>query len=317
LGHKAGVPATLPDARGAADGVARRTRRARDGAIASGHNDNGEAMTMPEFPGTTGAALSAFDGPAPSETALAASRREGIGDAEWRVRVDLAACYRLIALHGWDDLIATHISARVPGTHDFLINRLGLTFEEITASNLVRVDLAGNVTEDSGARINAAGFTVHSAVHAAREDAGCVIHCHTDDGVAVSALQDGLLPLNQIAMLARGDLAFHDYEGVALNLQERARLQADLGACNAMLLRNHGMLTVGASVGEAYVRMYMLERACTIQVRTLGMGRQVRAAPAEVIAQTEAMGRNASGYAAVGWPAALRRAARLSPGFDQ
>ncbi len=248
---------------------------------------------------------------------LGAARRSDIGEAEWQVRVDLAACYRLIALHGWDDLIATHISARVPGTHDFLINRLGLTFEEITASNLVRVDLDGTVKEGTEARINAAGFTIHSAIHAAREDAGCVIHCHTNDGVAVSALEEGLLPLNQIAMLACGDLAHHEYEGVALNLDERARLQADLGAHNAMLLRNHGTLTLGESVGEAYVRMYMLERACTIQVRTLGMGRAVHAAAPEVVTQTGDMGRDAQGYAAVGWPAARRRAARLSPGFDQ
>ncbi len=247
---------------------------------------------------------------------LRAERRPDIGEAEWQVRVDLAACYRLVALHGWDDLIATHISARVPGTHDFLINRLGLTFEEITASNLVRVDLDGTVVEGTEARINAAGFTIHSAIHVAREDAGCVIHCHTDDGVAVSALEDGLLPLNQIAMLACGDLTYHEYEGVALDLDERARLQADLGACNAMLLRNHGTLTIGASVGEAYVRMYMLERACTIQVRTLGMGRAIHAAAPDVVKQTGEMGRDAQGYAAVGWPAARRRAARLSPGFD-
>ena len=252
----------------------------------------------------------------PATDPAAPDRQSGISAAEWQVRVDLAACYRLIALHGWDDLIATHISARVPGTHDFLINRLGLTFEEITASNLVRVNLDGTVTEGSDARINAAGFTIHSAIHAVREDAGCVIHCHTNDGVSVSALEEGLLPLNQIAMLACGDLATHEYEGVAFDLGERASLQADLGGHNAMLLRNHGTLTIGASVGEAYVRMYMLERACTIQVRTLGMGRPIHPATPEVIAKTDAIGRNATGYAAVAWPAALRRAQRLSPGFD-
>jgi ribulose-5-phosphate 4-epimerase/fuculose-1-phosphate aldolase len=235
---------------------------------------------------------------------------------EWQTRVELAACYRLIALHGWDDLIATHISARVPGTRDFLINRLGLTFEEITASNLVRIDLDGNVTDGSDAPINRAGFTIHSAVHRVREDAGCVIHLHTLDGTAVSALEDGLLPLNQIAMLAHGDIAFHEYEGVAFNLAERERLQADLGQSNLMLLRNHGTLAVGRTVGEAYTRMYTLERACSIQVRTLGMNRPLHAADAGVIERTGDLGRDAASYAAVAWPAALRRAGRLSPGFD-
>jgi ribulose-5-phosphate 4-epimerase/fuculose-1-phosphate aldolase len=235
---------------------------------------------------------------------------------EWQTRVELAACYRLIALHGWDDLIATHISARVPGTRDFLINRLGLTFEEITASNLVRIDLDGNVTDGSDAPINRAGFTIHSAVHQVREDAGCVIHLHTLDGTAVSALEDGLLPLNQIAMLAHGDIAFHEYEGVAFDLAERERLQADLGQSNLMLLRNHGTLAVGRTVGEAYTRMYTLERACSIQVRTLGMNRPLHAADAGVIERTGDLGRDAASYAAVAWPAALRRAGRLSPGFD-
>jgi len=240
----------------------------------------------------------------------------GMSPGEWQTRVELAACYRLIALHGWDDLIATHISARVPGTRDFLINRLGLTFEEITASNLVRIDLDGNVTDGSDAPINRAGFTIHSAVHQVREDAGCVIHLHTLDGTAVSALEDGLLPLNQIAMLAHGDIAFHEYEGVAFDLAERERLQADLGQSNLMLLRNHGTLAVGRTVGEAYTRMYTLERACSIQVRTLGMNRPLHAADAGVIERTGDLGRDAASYAAVAWPAALRRAGRLSPGFD-
>ena len=244
------------------------------------------------------------------------SLASGMSPGEWQTRVELAACYRLIALHGWDDLIATHISARVPGTRDFLINRLGLTFEEITASNLVRIDLDGNVTDGSDAPINRAGFTIHSAVHQVREDAGCVIHLHTLDGTAVSALEDGLLPLNQIAMLAHGDIAFHEYEGVAFDLAERERLQADLGQSNLMLLRNHGTLAVGRTVGEAYTRMYTLERACSIQVRTLGMNRPLHAADAGVIERTGDLGRDAASYAAVAWPAALRRAGRLSPGFD-
>lgn len=236
--------------------------------------------------------------------------------AEWQTRVDLAACYRLIALNGWDDFIATHISARVPGTHDFLINRLGLTFDEITASNLVRIDLDGRVTDGSDTPVNAAGFTIHSAVHQVREDAGCVIHLHTLDGMAVSALEEGLLPLNQTAMLAAADIAFHEYEGVALDLAERASLQRDLGGRNMMLLRNHGTLALGGSVAEAYVRIYSLERACTTQVRTLGMNRPLHHADPEVIERTGEMGRNAAGYARIAWPAALRRAQRLSPGFD-
>lgn len=245
------------------------------------------------------------------------TRVRDMTDAEWQVRVDLAACYRLVALNGWDDFIATHISARVPGTHDeFLINRLGLTFDEITASNLVRIDADGVVTDGSDARVNPAGFTIHSAVHQVREDAGCVIHLHTMDGMAVSALEEGLLPLNQTAMLAASDIAFHDYEGVALDLDERGRLQRDLGDHNMMLLRNHGTLVLGQSVGEAYTRIYTLERACTVQVRTLGMGRPLRQADPAVIERTGEMGRDFSGYAAVAWPAGLRRAHRYSPGFD-
>lgn len=244
------------------------------------------------------------------------TRAPEMNEAEWQTRVDLAACYRLMALNGWDDFIATHISARVPGTHDFLINRLGLTFDEITASNLVRIDLDGNVTDGSDAPVNRAGFTIHSAVHQVREDAGCVIHLHTFDGTAVSALEEGLLPLNQTAMLACGDIAFHEYEGVALDLDERGRLQADLGQSNLMLLRNHGTLAIGQTVGEAYVRMYTLERACTIQVRTLGMNRPLHHADAGVIQRTGDMGRDATRYASVAWPAALRRAQRLCPGFD-
>lgn len=245
------------------------------------------------------------------------TRAPEISEAEWRTRVDLAACYRLMALNGWDDFIATHISARVPGTHDFLINQLGLTFDEITASNLVRIDLDGNVTDGSERPVNRAGFTIHSAIHQVREDAGCVIHLHTFDGTAVSSLEEGLLPLNQTAMLAcGGGIAFHEYEGVAVDLAERERLQRDLGQSNLMLLRNHGTLAIGETVGQAYVRMYTLERACTIQVRTLGMNRPIHAAPAEAEARTGEMGRDATRYASVAWPAALRKAQRLCPGFD-
>jgi len=194
-------------------------------------------------------------------------------DAERAVRIELAACYRLVALYGWDDLVFTHISARVPGPeHRFLINPYGMMFEEITASSLVKVDADGNALGNSPYAVNPAGFTIHSAVHEVREDAGCVIHLHTPDGTAVATSSTGLLPLNQTAQLVLPDLVYHDYEGVALDLDERPRLQRDLSRHNIMLLRNHGTLTVGRSVAEAFLRMYLLERACTMQVRTRARG---------------------------------------------
>ena len=197
----------------------------------------------------------------------------GMTDAEWNQRVNLAACYRLVALYGWDDLVDTHISARVPGPdHHFLINPYGLMFEEITASSLVKVDLHGNQLSESEYSINPAGFTIHSAIHEVREDAGCVLHLHTPDGTAVASCMEGLLPMNQTAQFVTHDLAYHDYEGVALDHDERPRLQKDLGNKNHMLLRNHGTLTVGRSVASAFERMYHLERACTMQVRTRMLG---------------------------------------------
>ena len=189
---------------------------------------------------------------------------------ERQTRIDLAAAYRLVAHYGWDDMIFTHISARVPGPdHHFLINPYGMLFSEITASSLIKVDLDGNIVEPTPYFFNPAGFTIHSAVHAAREDAKCVLHLHTVAGVAVSCQEDGLLPLNQTAMLLNDQIAYHEYEGVALLLDERPRLVADLGEKNAMLLRNHGTLTVGATVGEAFLTMYFLERSCATQVALL------------------------------------------------
>jgi ribulose-5-phosphate 4-epimerase/fuculose-1-phosphate aldolase len=194
-------------------------------------------------------------------------------DAEWNQRVNLAACYRLVAHYGWDDLVDTHISARVPGPeHHFLINPYGLMFDEITASSLVKVDLDGNQLTKSQYSINPAGFTIHSAIHEVREDAGCVLHLHTPDGTAVASCMEGLLPMNQTAQLVTHDLAYHDYEGIALDHDERPRLQKDLGTKNHMLLRNHGTLTVGRSVASAFERMFHLERACTMQVRTRMLG---------------------------------------------
>lgn len=236
--------------------------------------------------------------------------REQVSDAEWRLRVDLAACYRLVALFDWDDLIFTHISARVPGPeHHFLINPYGLMFQEVTASNLVKVDLQGRKMLDSPHDVNPAGFTIHSAVHAARDDAACVLHVHSVNGVAVSAQEEGLLPLSQHSIFVLVSLAYHDYEGVALEDDEKPRLVRDLGARRFLMLRNHGLLTVGRSVAEAFVAMYFFETACMIQVRALGGGRPVRRIGEAIVAgadrQWDTVTRGAGGGLA--WPALLRR----------
>ncbi|MGJ4885671.1 MULTISPECIES: class II aldolase/adducin family protein [unclassified Bradyrhizobium] len=241
-------------------------------------------------------------------------------EAEWSQRVNLAAAYRLVALFGWDDLVDTHISARVPGPeHHFLINPYGLLFEEITASSLIKVDLYGNQLSESEYSINPAGFTIHSAIHEVREDAGCVIHLHTLDGVAVSSCADGLLPLNQIAQYVTHDLAYHDYEGVALDHDERPRLQRDLGSKNHMLLRNHGTLTVGRSVASAFERMYHLERACSIQVRTRTLGPSAYPVRDEVIDKNAKLFDNEDRVelrsTQLVWPPLLRRLDRLNPGY--
>lgn len=246
-------------------------------------------------------------------------------EAEWRTRVDLAAFYRLSAVYGWDDFLFTHISARVPGPdHHFLINPYGLMFEEITASSLVKVDLDGTIIGESGYGINYAGYVIHSAIHGARDDAQFIAHFHSPDGVAVSTHQEGLLPLNQRALAIIPRLRYHDYEGIALNLDERERLVADLGDSSVMLLRNHGTLALGASVGEAWSNIYHLEAACTAQVRTLSAGRdRVLVAPAaaqeEVRRQVERPRTSepaSGGFYDIVWDAALRKAARASPGFD-
>lgn len=200
-------------------------------------------------------------------TAQKSATREQVSEAEWQVRVDLAAAYRLVARYGWDDLIFTHLSARVPGPdHHFLINPYGMMFEEITASSLVKVNLEGKIVGESPYVINPAGFTIHSAVHAARADALCVIHLHTDYGIAVSAQKQGLLPISQQSLFPLASLAYHEYEGLALNEDEKPRLVEDLGNSNYMILRNHGLLTVGKTVAEAFLSMYILERACKIQI---------------------------------------------------
>jgi ribulose-5-phosphate 4-epimerase/fuculose-1-phosphate aldolase len=245
-----------------------------------------------------------------------------ISDEEKQVRRDLAACYRLVALHGWDDLLATHISARVPGEGvAFLINPIGLMFEEMTASRLVKVNLAGEVLQNTNDAINRAGFVIHSAVHEARLDAHCVMHLHTRDGVAVAALEEGLLPLNQTAITVTPHIAYHEYEGVAFHEAERPRLAADLGLKKLMLLRNHGTLSVGASIAEAFVLMYLLEWACTVQVRTLGMGRPLHATRESVRAETGALLDNRESVSRFSdglvWPALLRKLDRLNPGYAE
>ena len=238
-------------------------------------------------------------------------------DAEWKVRCDLAAAYRLVALFGWDDLVFTHISARVPGPdHHFLINPYGWLFEEITASSLVKVGLDGQKVGPSEAVVNPAGFTIHSAVHEAREDAFCVLHLHTVDGVAVSCQEEGLLPVNQTAMLLNGQLAYHEYEGVALNHDERPRLVADLGGSNVMILRNHGTMSVGHSVAAAFSFMYFLERACSIQIAAQAGGK-LRTPREDIQSVVEAQSKSMSHAAdMLVWPALLRRLNRINPGYD-
>ncbi len=237
---------------------------------------------------------------------------------EWAIRVDLAAAYRLVAYYGWDDLVFTHLSARIPGPeHHFLLNPYQLMFEEVTASSLVKVDVHGNPVDPTPFITNPAGFTIHSAVHMAREDAHAVMHLHTPAGQAVSAHEDGLLPLTQTAMLVLGDLAFHDYEGVATNLEERERIVADLGTKGAMLLRNHGTLAVGGNVGECFVKLYFIERACQAQIMALSAGDRLSRPPqgaAELAAQQGGAGLKMAANL-LAWPALKRKAYRLDPSF--
>jgi ribulose-5-phosphate 4-epimerase/fuculose-1-phosphate aldolase len=241
-----------------------------------------------------------------------------VSDEEWAIRVDLACAYRMVAYYGWDDLIFTHLSARIPGPdHQFLLNPYQLMFEEVTASSLVKVDVQGNPVDPTPFITNPAGFTIHSAVHMAREDAMAVMHVHTPAGQAVSAHSEGLLPLTQTAMLIRQDIAFHDYEGVAVDLDERERLVANLGDKSAMILRNHGTLAVGKNVGECFVKLYFLERACQAQVMALSAGEDINMPPQgapEITAEQGAMGLNVAANL-LAWPALKRKAYRLDPSF--
>jgi ribulose-5-phosphate 4-epimerase/fuculose-1-phosphate aldolase len=253
----------------------------------------------------------------PEEHAIA-SLEGKVSAEEWQLRVDLAATYRLVALHGWDDMIFTHISARVPGPeHHFLINPYGLLFEEITASSLVKIDIDGNKVQDSPYPVNPAGFTIHSALHMNRDDAHCIIHLHTTDGVAVSAQADGLLPLDQHAMLICGDTVYHDYEGVALDLDERDRLVHDIGDKHVMILRNHGTLALGKSCADAFIRMYYLERACSMQVAALGGGAKPNWPNQGVPEKTAQQGTMAfdGPIGSLAWPALLRKLDRTDPSY--
>lgn len=245
--------------------------------------------------------------------------RSQVSPEEWKLRVDLAAAYRLVALYGWDDLVFTHISARVPGPEEhFLINPYGWMFEEITASSLVKVDLNCNRVIDSPAMVNPAGFLIHSTVHEARHDVGCVMHTHSLNGVAVSCQREGVLPLSQQSMFVLSSLAYHDYEGVALNPEEKARLVADYGDKTFFMLRNHGLLTSGKSIPDAFIAMYMFEAACTIQVRAQSAGREnllpipqfiLDIGAAQVGPVTLGMG------GALAWPGLLRKLDRVNPGY--
>jgi len=266
--------------------------------------------------------------------------RERVSELEWDLRVNLAACYRLVAKYGMTDLIYNHITARVPGPeHHILISAYGMLYEEVTASSLIKVDLAGNIIEKPDHRysVNAAGYIIHSAVHEARADAQCVIHTHTPAGISVSAMEEGLLPLSQTAMRFHGRVAYHEYEGPAFNRGEKGRLVEHLGGHNAMILRNHGLLACGPSIPQAFNVIYWLEQACRIQVQTLSCQRPLHQAKPEVVELTaealsgteitldneastnpnikEGAQKAKSGYGLLEWPTLLRSLDRLDRSY--
>jgi len=248
------------------------------------------------------------------------SREHLVSPEEWQVRVDLAAAYRLVAAFKWDDLVFTHISARVPGRHDqFLINPYGLMFDEITASSLIKIDAQGNKVDESPYDVNPAGFTIHSAIHAVRHDAQCVLHVHSLNGIAVSAQKQGVLPISQQSIFVLSSLSYHDYEGVALRDDEKPRLVADLGPDNNyLMLRNHGLLTLGRSVADAFLAMYFFETVCTIQVRAMAGGTELTTVDARIVAGAQAQARQATrgmGAGALAWPGLLRRLDRTDPSY--
>jgi ribulose-5-phosphate 4-epimerase/fuculose-1-phosphate aldolase len=237
---------------------------------------------------------------------------------ERAARVELAACYRLIAKYRMTDLVYTHISARIPGTEHFLLNPYGFLFEEVCASNLVRIDADGAVMEDTPYEVNPAGFTIHSAIHRARLDVGCVLHTHTRAGIAVSCMREGLLPLSRIAMQFHDRIAYHDYEGIALDLDERERLARDLGQKKAMILRNHGLLTAGESVAEAFSLMFYLERACETQIAALSAGRELILPSPEVCEKVARQYEDDDEPAGTReWRALLRQLDRTDPSYRE
>jgi len=250
-----------------------------------------------------------------------ASLRGRVSADEWKMRVDVAACYRLVALFGMNDLVYNHISGRVPGEEGhFLINPYGYAYEEVTASSLVKIDFDGKVVLDSGTGygVNHAGFVIHSAVHRGRHDAGCVIHTHSPAGMAVSALKCGLLPLTQNAMFF-GEIAYHDYEGPAVDLDEQRRLIADLGHRPAMILRNHGLLTVGKTVCEAFVVMHWLERACQAQLAAMACNTELNLPDPKTVALTSERYKPGQrrNITELEWPAMLRMLDRRDPSFRE
>jgi len=237
---------------------------------------------------------------------------------EHDLRVDLAACYRLVALFGWDDVVFTHISARVPGPeHHFLINPYGVLFDEMTASSLIKVDAAGTKVSESPYPVNPAGFVIHSAIHAARHDITCVLHTHSVAGVAVAAQKGGLLPISQQATIALASLGYHGYEGIALRDEEKPRLQHDLADNACLILRSHGLLTVGATVADAFLQMYNLQKACEIQIAAQAGGSELIPVAAPILAGVKAnIGMVTKGMGGnLAWPGLLRRLDRLSPGY--
>ncbi|MES2973527.1 MAG: class II aldolase/adducin family protein [Pseudomonadota bacterium] len=249
------------------------------------------------------------------------SLKELVSAEEWQLRCDLAACYRLVALYGWSDLVFTHISAKLPESvsgseHQFLINPYGLMFDEITASSLVKVDMQCNKLHDSPFPVNPAGFVIHSAVHEARHEAGCVLHTHTRAGVAVSAQKNGILPISQQSSFVLASLAYHDYEGVAFRDAEKPRLQADLGRANFLVLRNHGLLTVGKTIADAFLAMYTFENTCRIQIDAQAGGELTQVDPAIIKGVAEASRVQTGGLGgAFVWPSLIRKLERLDTSY--
>ena len=243
---------------------------------------------------------------------------------EWETRVDLAAAFRLVDLYGWSDMLATHLSARIPGPSDhFLINPMGVLFEEMTASDLIKLDIDGNILSDTSRSVNPAGYTIHSAIHIGRKDAGCVMHTHTSAGLGVATQKDGLLPLTQMALAVIANTGYHDYEGPAFDLEERERLISDLQNLNILVLRNHGLLTVGKTVAEAFMWMYRAERACRFQLSFQKAGaeaQQISKSVQEVSIERARKAISSTGHRPIGdfeWPALIRKLHRQNPGFDQ